>query len=157
MSLESIRNIFTVLPECVEWHAHLLKYKHSKKNGTIYNCRRIELEPEDRILDLVNDISFEYTKESKNKLDKYSDVREYDGTCNSNTIYKISYNNNDVVIDLESLIQSIADTDSESNPLEMGAQAYVLCGSMEDGGEPHQIKLISMMSPIATLKNRFYA
>ena len=155
MSLESVKNIFLILPDCVEWHAHLLKYTHSKRNGTIYNCRRIELEPRDRLLSLVSEISSEYTKEGKNKFDKYVDVREYDGTCSSNTIYSISESNNDVIIDLDSLFQGIANTDSESNPLEMDANAYVLCGSLMNGRETHQIKLISMMSPISTLKNHF--
>ena len=37
----------------------------------------------------------------------------------------------------------------------MKAQAYVLCGNMKDGDDEHQIKLISMNTPITTLKNHF--
>lgn len=37
----------------------------------------------------------------------------------------------------------------------MKAQAYVLCGKMRRDDDEHQIKLISMNTPITTLKNRF--
>ena len=37
----------------------------------------------------------------------------------------------------------------------MKAQAYILCGNMVNGDDEHQIKLISMNTPITTLKNRF--
>ncbi len=56
---------------------------------------------------------------------------------------------------MEALLQGIADSDSEVDPLSMKAQAYVLCGNMKDGDDDHQIKLISMNTPITTLKNRF--
>lgn len=44
MSLDLVREIFGALPDCEEWHAHLLSFTHSKRQGTTYNCRRIELE-----------------------------------------------------------------------------------------------------------------
>ena len=56
---------------------------------------------------------------------------------------------------MEALFQGIADSDSEVDPLSMKARAYVLCGNMKDGDDEHQIKLISMNTPITTLKNRF--
>ena len=46
-------------------------------------------------------------------------------------------------------------SDSEVDPLSMKTQAYVFCGNMKDGDDEHQIKLISMNTPITTLKNRF--
>lgn len=82
MSLTMVHEIFGSLPDCKEWNAHLLKFKHSKKQGTIYNCREIEFEPLNRIDALVQEISDTYTGARKNRLEKYTDVREYDGTCN---------------------------------------------------------------------------
>ena len=155
MSLELVKGIFDALPDCEEWHAHLLSFAHSKRQGTSYSCRRIELEPSERLSILIQDIAAGYVGEGKNKLNKYTDVREYDGTCNSTTIYRISENNPDIEIDMESLFQGIADSDSEVDPLSMKAQAYVLCANMKDGDDEHQIKLISMNTPITTLKNRF--
>ena len=156
MSLDLIKEIFSSMPDCNEWHAHLLSFTHSKRQGTTYNCRRIELEPSERLSVLIQDVSLGYIDESKNKLNKYVDVREYDGTCNATTIYRIREDNVDVEIDLDALLQGIADSDSESDPFGMKAQAYVLCGNMRRNDEDHQIKLISMNTPITTLRNRFF-
>ena len=156
MSLDLVKEIFSALPDCKEWHAHLLSFTHSKRHGTTYNCRRIELEPSERLSALIKDISAGYVGEGKNKLKKYADIREYDGTCNATTVYRISENNSDIEIDLEALLQGIADSDSEADPFGMKAQAYVLCGNMRRDDEDHQIKLISMNTPITTLKNRFW-
>ena len=112
MSLELVKEIFSALPDCKEWHAHLLGFTHSKRHGTSYNCRRIELKPSGRLDTLIQDISFGYSEGAKSKLSKYVDVREYDGTCNTNTIYRISENNFDIKIDFDALIQGIADYDS---------------------------------------------
>ena len=156
MSLDLVKEIFRALPDCKEWHAHLLSFTHSKRHGTTYNCRRIELEPSERLSALIKDISAGYVGEGKNKLKKYADIREYDGTCNATTVYRISENNSDIEIDLEALLQGIADSDSEADPFGMKAQAYVLCGNMRRDDEDHQIKLISMNTPITKLKNRFW-
>ena len=156
MSLDLVKEIFSALPDCKEWHAHLLSFTHSKRHGTTYNCRRIELEPSERLSVLIQDISSDYTCEEKNNLNKYVDIREYDGTCNSTTIYRISEDNLDIEIDLDALLQGIADSDTEAYPLSLKAQAYVLCGNMRCNDEEHQIKLISMNTPITTLKNRFW-
>lgn len=104
---------------------------------------------------MVQEISDTYINTRKNKLEKYTDVREYDGTCNGTTVYKISEDNPNIKVDLDALFDGIADSDSESNPLEMKAQAYILCGQIEKNDEVHQVKMISMNTPIATLKNRF--
>ena len=156
MSLDLIKEIFSALPDCKEWHAHLLSFTHSKRNGTTYNCRRIELEPSGRLSILIQDISSRYTDGGKNELDNYVDVREYDGTCNTTTVYRIRENNPDIEIDLDALLHGIADSDSEADPFSIKAQAYVLCGNMRHDDEDHQIKLISMNTPIATLTNRFW-
>ena len=156
MSLDLVKKIFGAMPDCKEWHVHLLGFTHSKRHGTSYNCRRIEIEPAERLRILIEDIASSYTVGAKCKLGKYVDVREYDGTCNTTTIYRISEDNFDIEIDLDALFQGIAESDSESDPLEMKAQAYVLCGRMAIGDEEHQIKLISMNTPITTLQNRFW-
>lgn len=134
----------------------MLSFTHSKRHGTTYNCRRIELEPSERLGNLVQDISTGYVDGGKSKLNKYADVREYDGTCSATTIYRISEDNSEIGIDLDVLLQGIADSDAESDPFSMKAQAYVLCGSIKQGEDEHQIKLISMNTPITTLKNRFW-
>ncbi|MDO4322848.1 MAG: DUF4868 domain-containing protein [Lachnospiraceae bacterium] len=155
MSLKLIKEIFERLPECKEWHAHLLGFTHSKRHGTSFNCRRIEIEPAGRMVSLIEEISAGYSGTTKNRLLKYVDVREYDGTCNGTSIYRISEDNADIQIDLDTLLQSVSESDTEANPLEVKAQAYILCGTMKCGGDEHRVKLISMNIPITTLKNRF--
>lgn len=155
MSLELINNIFSKITENENWSVQLLGFKHSKRNGTSYNCRRIELEPQQKTQNIIEEISQLYIG-TNGRLSKYSDVREYDGTCNGTTIYRISEDNENVIIDIESLLQGIADSDVESDPLDMKAQAYVLSNEITIAGEEHRIKLISMNNPIVTLKNRFY-
>lgn len=54
-----------------------------------YNCRKTELEPSERLSVLIQDISSGYIGEGKNKLNKYVDVRKYDGACNTTTVYRI--------------------------------------------------------------------
>lgn len=155
MSLQLINNIFWSIKENENWTVHLLGFKHSKRNGTIYNCRRIELEPKQKTQELVNEISELYIESERGRLSKYSDVREYDGTCNGTTVYRINENNGNIVIDLNPLLQGIAHSDVESNPLEMKCQAYLLCNTIKLGNEEHAVKLISMNTPIVFLKNRF--
>lgn len=93
MSLYLVKKIFSALPHCREWHAHLLNFTCSNGGEMTYNCRRIELEPTDRLITLIQDIAEGYVSEGKNRMNKYADVREYDGTCNSTTIYRISEDN----------------------------------------------------------------
>ncbi len=155
MSLTLIKTIFEKLSDGQDWSAHLMKYHHSKRHGTKYNCRLIELEPQGRLDSLIQDISISYTKEGKNRLLKYTDVRNYDGTCNGTTIYKIPCENSNVTIDLDELFEGIANTDTECDPFDMTPKAYILCGQLSIDGKERQIKLISMNSPITILKNKF--
>lgn len=155
MSLELVKEIFQCLPDCKNWSAHLISFRHTKRNGTIYNCRKIELEPASKMDELVRNISSIYVDGHKNRLLKYKDIREYDGTCNATTIYKISEENSNVDVEINALFQGIADSDTEVDPTEMKSQAYVLCSSIKKDDEEHQLKLISMNTPITTLNNRF--
>jgi len=155
MSLNLIRSIFEHLPNCQNWTAHLIAFHHSKRQESTYNCRLIELEPHDRVNSLIQEICNSYLGNSKNHLSKYTDIRLYDGTCNPFSIYKITETNCSVTIDLDRLLQGIANTDRECDPFQIKANAYVLCGQLTLDNDVHQIKLISIASPITTLKHRF--
>lgn len=151
MSLELIKKIFADLPEILECQIHLLNYNH-KKSGTSFNCSIVEFEPNNKTNDIVKELSDIYIN---NKLDKFTDVRKYDGTCNESTIYKIEDIFEEYNFDLNTLFEKIANSNREVNPFDMKAQAYIICGIIENGGTMHQIKLISMNNPITTLKNRY--
>ena len=88
-------------------------------------------------------------------MELVNDVRNYDGTCSGTTIYKIPFEESDVVVDLDTLFEGITNSDVECNPFEIKPQAYILCGRLLIDGKEHQIKLISMNSPITILKNKF--
>jgi hypothetical protein len=92
----------------------------------------------------------------KNRLSKYTEVVEYNGTCNGTTIYKIREDNTNIRIDLDALLQEIANSDVEADPMEMKSQAYILCSTIHICNEEHNVKLISMNSPITILKNKFF-
>ena len=155
MSLILMKKIFESLPKNQYWSIHLLEYKHLK-GGSKYTCRLIELEPDGRLNKLIQDISELYTGEKgKKRLSRYNDVRNYDGTCSGTTIYKIPFEESDVVVDLDALFEGITNSDVECNPFEIKPQAYILCGRLLIDGKEHQIKLISMNSPITILKNKF--
>lgn len=155
MSLPLIRSIFEHLPDCQNWSAHLLSFQHSSRQGTSYNCRIIELEPQGRLYSLIQEISQSYSGNGKNHLSKYTDVRNYDGTCIGTTIYKIPEEGSGVTIDLDALLSGVANTDRECDPLQMKANAYILNGHISLDNNQHQIKLISIKSPITTLKHKF--
>lgn len=155
MSLPLIRAIFEHLPDCQNWSAHLLSFQHSSRQGSSYNCRIIELEPQGRLYSLIQEISKSYSGNGKNHLSKYTDVRNYDGTCIGTTIYKIPEEGSGVTIDLDALLSGVANTDRECDPLQMKANAYILNGQISLDNNQHQIKLISIKSPITTLKHKF--
>lgn len=155
MSLTLIRSIFEHLTDCQNWSAHLLSFQHSSRQGTSYNCRIIELEPQGRLYSLIQEICELYSGNGKNNLSKYTDVRNYDGTCIGTTIYKIPEEGSGVTIDLDALLSGVANTDRECDPLQMKANAYILSGQISLENNQHQIKLISIRSPITTLKHKF--
>lgn len=155
MSLNLIKTIFEHLPDCHNWSVHLLAFHHPKRQESTYNCRLIELEPQGRIDSLIQEISTSYSGGTKNHLSKYTDLRVYDGTCNATTIYTIPEIGGSITIDLDKLLQGVANTDRECDPFQMKANAYILCGQVTLDNDEHQIKLISINSPITTLKHKF--
>lgn len=155
MSITLIRTIFECLPDCQNWSVHLLRFHHTKRNGTQYNCRLIQLEPQERLYRLIQEISESYCEGSENHLKKYTDLRRYDGTCESTTIYKLTESESNIPIDLDTLLQGVAESDTEYDPLEMKANAYILSGQMVLENDEIPVKLISINSPIISLKHKF--
>lgn len=55
----------------------------------------------------------------------------------------------------EALITAIATPDTEIDPLEFKAHAYLLRGIIKIGNEEKPVKLISMQNPVTSLKHKF--
>ena len=130
MSIQKITDIFQNLNNCTLWSLQLLNIVTTKKDGIGYSSREIELSPAERLTKLLEDIAEIYLNGKKKALSLYQDVREYDGTANSLTIYKMS-------------------TDNEYT------SAYVIKGIINLDGEEVSVKMFSMQNPITTLKNKF--
>lgn len=159
MTLEQMKNLLGDLSNVTNWSIQLIKFKNTSSNTSTYFCRNITLSPNGKLGEIVAKISSTYTNVSKNKLNEYRAIEEYNGTTDSQIIYTISMNNPLVADEYSSLINSISTPDNEVDTFEMKANAYLIHGSIrsvENGEEVDKpIKLISMQSPITNLKNKF--
>ena len=155
MSLERIGTVFDHIGNCVAWQLQLLRIKTSKKNGTHYAGRTIALLPEGKLTEFVINLSNQYMKSDGGIFHNYSNVSTYDGTAESTTIYRLCSDNQLIHDELAALIAALATPDSEADPLDFSANAYVLQGVVALPDEEVSTKLISMKRPIVRLKHKF--
>lgn len=154
MSIQNITNIFENLSNCTLWSLQLINIVSTKKGGVGYSSREIELTPTERLTELLEDITRIYLNGKKKSLSLYQEVRDYDGTANALTIYKMSTNNQLIADEYKTLLAAIANPDTESDPFEY-TSAYVIKGIVELEGEGVPVKMFSMQNPVTTLKNKF--
>ena len=154
MSIPKITDIFQNLNNCTLWSLQLLNIVTTKKDGIGYSSREIELSPADRLTKLLEDIAEIYLNGKKKALSLYQDVREYDGTANSLTIYKMSTDNELITSEYKALLAAVSDPDTEGDPFKY-TSAYVIKGIIDLDGEEVSVKMFSMQNPITTLKNKF--
>lgn len=155
MSIEKIRAVFANTATCRNWFLQLLQVKTSKRDGTTYTGREVTLSPVGTLDSFVSEISSRYNDAEKGVLQKYHDIRDYDGSTFDKTIYRLEKDNDLIATEYTVLIEAIASPDAEINPLDFKAQAYLISGSIQIENEPHVVKLISMQNPITTLKHKF--
>lgn len=155
MVLNDIRNILQNLNQARNWSLQVLQIKNLKRSGTVYTGREITLDPVGRLEDFVDEIS-EYYVGVKGCFDsKFASLSDYDGSANGRTIYKLDGAGDLIASEYSSLIESLANPNSEDDPFEMVARASVLIGQFEKEDEIIPIKLFSMQNPITMLKHRF--
>ena len=155
MTLEKIKDVFAALPTCSVWSLQLLKINTSKRNGTSYIGREITLSPEGTLSSFVVEISNRYIDEGKGVIGSYHGIMEYNGSTADKTIYWLNKTNNLIADEYNAFIAAIANPDTELNPLEFKARAYVLRGIVNLAGKETPIKLISMQNPVTSLKHKF--
>ena len=155
MTLEKMKTVFAALPNCTAWSLQLLKINTSKQSGTSYIGREIALSPEGTLASFVAEISDRYIDESKGVLNSYHDITEYNGSTVDRVIYWLNKTNELILDEYDTLITAIANPDTELDPLEFKARAYVLRGIVQLDGEDKPIKLISMQNPVTSLKHKF--
>lgn len=129
--------------------------KPSKRAGTEYTGREIIFDPAGRLEEFVSEVSELYIG-AKGCFDaKFVNLSEYDGSANGKTIYKLNGTSPLIASEYNSLMQALANPNSEVDPFEMKARASVLVGQFERDETIIPIKLISMQNPITMLKHRF--
>ena len=155
MTLDEIKAVFATLPNCTAWSLQLLKINTSKQRGTSYIGREIVLSPEGTLTSFVKEISDRYINESKSILSSYHDIIEYDGSTVDKVIFSLSKTNPLISDEYNTLMEAIANPDTELDPLEFKASAYILRGIIGIGGEEKAVKLISVQNPVTSLKHKF--
>lgn len=155
MSISKIKSIFENVAACEAWSLQLLQIKNSKRNGTTYCGREITLSPEGTLTNFLSEISDRYCSQEKGLEKIFESVTDYDGSTVDKTIYKLTTNNELISTEYSSLIEAIGNPDSEVDPLEFSAQAYILKGVIPIDGEELSVKLISMQNPVTSLKHKF--
>lgn len=154
MSLDILKNAFHHLDTCDGWSLQLLNIKTSKRHGTTYNSRQITLSPSELIDVLLKDIANIYIGNGKKSLDSYKAVREYDGTTDALTVYKLNVTNELIATEYAALLPKIADPNTETDPFEY-TSAYLLKGQIQIEDETIPVKLVSMQNPVTTLKRKY--
>ena len=153
--LSDIRNILQNLNHAKNWSLQVLQIKFSKRSGTEYIGREITFEPAGRLEKFVSEVSDFYVGEKGSFDAKFTSLSEYDGSANGKTIYKLDGKSSLIASEYNSLIQALADPNSEVDPFEMKTRASVLIGQFEKDDEIIPVKLVSMQNPITMLKHRF--
>lgn len=155
MSISKIKSVFENMESCDAWSLQLLQIKNSKRTGTTYCGREIILSPEGTLTRFLSEISNRYCSKEKGLETKFEGVTEYDGSTIDKTIYKLSAENELIANEYLALIEAIGNPDSEVDPLEFSAQAYVLKGVISVNEYELSVKLISMQNPVTSLKHKF--
>lgn len=153
--LNDIRSILQNLNNAKNWSLQVLQIKPSKRAGTEYTGREITFDPAGRLEEFVSEVSELYIGAKGCFNAKFVNLSEYDGSANGKTIYKLNGTSPLIASEYNSLMQALANPNSEVDPFEMKARASVLIGQFERDETIIPIKLISMQNPITMLKHRF--
>jgi len=152
--LSIIEEAFKNIDTCTQWSLQLINIVSTKKAGTNYSSRQIELFPKNKLSEHIKEIADIYLYGKKKALSLYQDVRDYDGTANALSIYRLQTNSELIATEFKSFLEPIANPDTESDPFNY-TSAYLLKGTLMLNDVETPIKLISMQNPITSLKNKF--
>lgn len=155
MSLERLQSAFKYMNVCEAWSIQLLRIKVSKNKGTEYAAVSVNLSPQGKLTEIVKEISNRYIEGERCELSSFLRVQDYDGTTDSNIIYKLSTQDSLINEEYAAFVAALANVEQEADPLCQKLQAYVIQGDININGEEIGIKLVSMQNPITTLKHKF--
>lgn len=153
--MEILKKVFENVSTCSAWSLQILEFSHTKRNGSTYLAREINISPSGKLTEHIQSLSDKYLDNDKNELKQYTDCRDYDGSADVKVIYKLKKSSKLIASEYGLLLQAIAEPDTEIRPLEMKAQASVIKGELLIEGNRTSVKFISMQNPITTLRNKF--
>ena len=156
MSISKIKSVFENLDSRDDWSLQLLQIKNSRRNGTSYCGREVTLSPKGTLMNFLTEINARYCSQEKGLENMFENVTDYDGSTIDKTIYKLEKDSELISNEYQLFIEAIGNPDSELNPLEFQAQAYVIKGVISISGEDVAVKLISMQNPITSLSNKYW-
>ncbi|WP_026653771.1 Kiwa anti-phage protein KwaB-like domain-containing protein [Butyrivibrio proteoclasticus] len=153
MSKNYLKSVFTGLDGCKAWTLQLVKMSLSKRAGTSYVCREVDISPSDRLFNLICTIKEKYG--IGDVIDEYSSVDMYTGDVLNNVIYKIDGTSKLIKRELESLIEATSNPDKEIEISKFKPNALILKGYVKLDGDNVQVLLVSMQKPVTTLTNKY--
>ena len=148
--LNGIREILSKLDNVGIWSIKLLKLHSSAREGFSCAAREIKFESEEALRHHVEDIKVKYLG-NKPLIEKYQDVREYDGTTEEDIIYELDAKNDLIKESYEIVMSSLVDADHEGDPLKDKYSAYALSGVINN----KPIYLFSMQSPFVNMQKKY--
>lgn len=155
MSLQKIYSVFQNINSCTDWSLQLLRVSKSRRDGAHYASREIRLSPPGRIMEFVNEVADRYIGRQGGLLASYSCVEDYDGSAVGTTIYRLASDADVIASEYREFVEALANPETESDPLMINPQAYVIKGQITINEDNVALKLISMQKPITILKHKF--
>lgn len=156
MSLELLNTVFSNLAQANShnWELLLLNYEFSRQNEAYYSCRWIEIYPPERFRAFLKDIAKSYVGKADTLTDRFTEVRERDGSADAKVIYKLSGTDPLISAPLDKLLEASAHPDLEEDPLNY-KMASMVSSDMELDGERKTVLFLSVISPFTQLKHRY--
>lgn len=159
MSLEMLQSLFEQLPSLDQRRLCLLKFAEDPANGMTYESRAIELYSDSEMSKFLSDIKAEYVGEDgrgeRGRLRQYATVDEYDGSMVGTTVYSLRCSHELVKAAYGRMTVSLANPQTEVDPIEFRANAYALQGVWSNNGKAVSVTLIAVMNPFKKLKHKF--
>ena len=150
--MNELRQIFPDIPQLYSISVQLLRIEKDE-NPIRYFSREIELKPEEDFFEYLKELCAKYSSQKTSSLQGEVDI--YQGDVIIDRVYKLPVTDELISDSLQVLESVIADPDTEGDVVGQEWNALLIKGliSGKDGTVP--VRLITMKSPIAVLRNRF--
>lgn len=153
MSIAYLESVFMKIKEGGSWSLLLFRIDKPQDNHETYACRQITLEPSGELNKIVGKIVEQYLKDDKWSPSKGTDVREYDGTTDALTIYRIQIDNPLIAEDYNALLTQIGKPQQEADS-EFFNSGTIIKGNVTIDEKETKIILVSVQKPFSPLRHK---